>query len=86
MEKYIDILLVERLDGTPAVVTAPYCTGEEGDMVIFGDTEDHVGQVVLRAYENEDSALVQILRSFTDIHPAKQVFRHKYTRENTNGE
>lgn len=87
MGKYIDVLLVERLDGSPAVVSTPHCTGSEGDMVIFGDTEEHIGQVVLRTYEQEDSATLQILSSFTTIHPAKQVFRHKYTREDdTDGE
>ncbi len=81
MGNFVDLLLVERLDGSPAVVTAPYCTGSEGDMAIFGDSEDCIGQVVLRSYEQVDSSLIKILSSFTTIHPAKQLFRNKYTRE-----
>lgn len=81
MGKSIDLLLVERLDGSPAVVTVPYCTGSEGDMVIFGDTEEHIGHVVLRTYEQEGSATLQILSSFTTVYPAKQAFRNSYTRE-----
>lgn len=83
MEKMINILLVERLDGSPAAVSAPYGTGSEGDIVFFGDSEEHVGQIVSRAGTLEDSALIQMLRSFTAIYPAKQVFRHSYTREET---
>lgn len=86
MGKSIDLLLVERLDGSPAVVTAPYCTGSEGDMVIFGDTEDHIGQVVLRTYAQEDSTTMQILSSFTTIYPTKQMFRHCYTSEDADEE
>lgn len=81
MGKSIDLLLVKRLDGSPAVVTAPYCTGSDGDMVIFGDTEGHIGQVVLRTYAQEDSTTMQILSSFTAIYPTKQMFRHRYTSE-----
>ena len=86
MGKFINLLLVERADGTPAVVSAPYGTGSEGDLVIFGDPSHDIGMVVLRAGDREDSPMAQFLNAITTVYSAQQIFHPGYSKEDNDGE
>ena len=79
MSKYIDVLLVEDLDGTPHVVTAPGCTAEKVDAVAFNGT---MGTVIHKAYMNPEKEEYAILAAMVPIYEADAVYILRYEKEN----
>lgn len=82
-----DILLVERLDGSPAIVVAPYLEGAEGSMIVFeGPDGEEIGSVVKRGYASPDTYIFDMLSAVTPIYEAKKIYRLHWEQEADHGE
>ena len=78
----MNFFLVEKQDGSPAVVSAPFGAGYEGNHVLFDSgSGDELGLVRIKITEHEGSPLSEILTAFTTIHPAKQVYSLRWSKE-----
>ena len=73
--KYVDMLLVEREDGTPAVVIAPISAATEGDIVIFGSGQQ--ATVARSEWIDPETALYAIISAVVPVHEAERIYSHK---------
>ena len=83
MYRYIGVLLVEELDGTPFVVKAPPYKADVGQIVTFGD---HTGKVVKCATMNPESEEYAILSAVIQIQEADALYAPRYVKEEENAD
>ena len=86
-KELLDLLLVKKADGSPAIVTAPYLTGAEGAMVAFaGPHGEETGTIVMRSFTTPDSDTIQMLSAVAPIYEATRIFRLYWEQEDSHGD
>lgn len=83
--KYIDLLLIEKADGSMALVVADAHKAEVGSLVEFDDGK--VGRVVMKAWIGERGGEVHnLVSALVPVNEAEAVYFRSWQKEDNDGE